>query len=139
MTKGKKIALWISLILIAVLLLAYLLLGLLGGKPGMSGFTVMHGTIRLYANGKDYVEIDENMYLYKDGALHKIIENEYESYRFLPEYDPADKQLSDLKDSTLYKEVVVSKDGKEFEATGFNVGLFGDAVNSLCYVPHEEK
>ncbi len=138
MVNAKKIVIWIVSTFIGFLLLAYLLLGFFWGKPGMDGFTVIHGVIRLHATGEDYVKVGENKYLYQDGTLYKIIENEYESYRFLIEYDPTGKQLSDLNDSTLYKEVIVSKDGKDFEAKGVNVGLLGDGVNSLYYVPYEE-
>ncbi len=131
--KAKKYIIIATSVLVGLLLLAYVALGIYSVKPGMNGFTVTNGTIRLVVTGKDYVKVGENRYLYREGSLHKIILNEYDSYRLLwqPEYD----HLSKVDETGLFKYVIVSKDGQEFKGTGN--GVWGIDARSIFYIPYE--
>ncbi len=136
--KAKKYIIIATSVLVGLLLLAYVALGIYSVKPGMNGFTVTNGMIRLVVTGKDYVKVGENKYLYREGSLHKIILNEYDSYRLLEVWQPEYDHLSEVNESGLLKAGIVSKDGQEFKGKGN--GVWGGLIDaySVFYIPYEE-
>lgn len=86
MTKRKKVCIIIATVLISVTLV-YLSVCLFSAKPGINGFAVTNGMIKMLVTDADYVKIGENKYIYREFALSKVIINEYDSYE-LSENDP---------------------------------------------------
>ena len=146
MSKVMKTALGIIIGVVGVLLLAYVVLCCMSAKPGMNGFTVTNGMIRLLVSGEDYIELGEDRYLYKAGSLGLIIENEYDSYLFTNEGYRYEKMVGqeltieyfyrENYESGLLKLSLVTKNDKVLKGSGVNVWswLVND-VNSLYYSP----
>lgn len=135
--KAKKYIIIAISVLVGLFLLAYVASCILSVKPGMNGFTVTNGMIRLVVTGKDYVKVDENKYLYRGGSLHEIILNEYDSYRLLEVWQPEYDHLSEVKESGLLKVGIVSKDGQEFKGKGNQVWDELIDAYSVVYIPYE--
>ena len=72
MYKHKTKIIVISCILIVLGIVSYLFLGIISDKPGMDGFAVTNGMIRMLISGKDYVKVGENRYLFRGGKLGEI-------------------------------------------------------------------
>lgn len=128
--------------LAGVVILFYLAVGFLGGKPGMNGFEVTNGVVRMMVTGQDYVRVRENRYLYKPGNLSQLIENEYDSFRFDEDkYKSPYDNFAEEDESTILKVGIVSKNGQDFEAHGVEVGIWsaitGKSIQSLYYAPCE--
>lgn len=119
--KTKKIIIIVASTLIGLLLMGYILLGSFSTKPGMNGFTVTNGMIRLLLSGEDYIKVGEDRYLYRSGSLHKIVEEEYDSYRINDTYHFDTEDLSKLGDSTVQKIVLVEKGGQQLKCKGVHV------------------
>ncbi len=135
--KAKKYIIIAISVLVGLFLLVYVAFCILSVKPGMNGFTVTNGMIRLVVTGKDYVKVDENKYLYRGGSLHEIILNEYDSYRLLEVWQPEYDHLSEVDESGLLKVGIVSKDGQEFKGKGNQVWDELIDAYSVFYTPYE--
>jgi len=132
MNKTKKILLISFSAVIGFLLLLYLLLGCFMKKPGMNGFTVTNGMIRLLLTDRDYVQVGENRYLFQKGCLSTLIETEYDSVRFKEEYEG----LSEMDENSLFKAAIVSKDGREYDLKG--VKVWDGKARSAYFKPFSE-
>ncbi len=144
MSKVKKMAIICISAFAGLILLIYLFLGFVSVKPGMGGFAVTNGMIRLLISDKDYVKVGENKYLFKDESFHKIVEAEYDSYRFEKSWPEEERQppLDEIYETSLIKACLVSKDGQEYKAATNGVwgSLFGlnGMYYSACFKPYEE-
>ena len=146
--KHKTKIIVISCILIVLGIVSYLFLGIISDKPGMDGFAVTNGMIRMLISGKDYVKVGENRYLFRGGKLGEIMQNEYDSYDYMDYYvGGAYKRplnLDDFEDdfsndSMLLKVAVVSKNGEQFKGGGVNVwNPLVKNCYSVYYYPYSE-
>lgn len=111
MVNAKKIVIWIISTFIGLLLVAYLLLGFFWDKPGIDGFSVLHGVVRLNITGEDYVKVGEDRYLFRNGEFQKLLETEYSSYFYADYYtDHIEHYDEPLTEFDLFKVCLVKKD-----------------------------
>ncbi len=130
MSKMKKIWIWIFSAIVALVLLAYGLLCVVSKKPGMSGFEVTNHMLELLMTGKDYVKVGEDRYLYRTGALHQIIEKDYDRC-----FWPNGEEYSN--ESTLMLYGLVLKNGEEYNPVGFTV--WTHKFHSAYFAPYTEE
>ena len=141
MTKVKKTIYILLSIFLGIALVFYLFIGFFLKRPGVNGFMIMHGMTEIVLTNKDYVKVGDDRYLYRDGSLRHIIENEYDTYSFLdniaPPYNELDYYYTDkYGESILFKGCRVYKDGKKLMP--ITMGIFETSVNTAYFVPDEK-
>ena len=78
MTKRKKIIISIVAVILAMILCCYLFLCLFSAKSGMHGYQVTNAMIYLLLTDKDCVKVGEDRYIYKEGQLGNIIDENFD-------------------------------------------------------------
>ena len=139
MKKTKTVFLISVSALLSIFLSAYLVLGFASTKVGISGFAVTNGMIRLLISDKDYVRVGKHKYLCKKESVHKIVEAEYDSYRFRKDTLSEEEKLlplDEIYETSLIKTCIVSKDGQEYKAA--TNGVWGNLfdLNGIYYAVH---
>ena len=136
MVNAKKIIICIISTFIGLLLVAYLLLGVFWDKPGIDGFSVLHGAVRLNITGEDYVKVGEDRYLFRKGKFQELLETEYSSYSYTDYIKYYDEPLTE---TDLFKVCLVKKGDEVLKPKGVNVGILVKGVHSAYFAPYEEK
>ena len=139
MKKGKKVILICVSALLSIFLSAYLVLGFASAKVGISGFAVTNGMIRLLISDKDYVRVGKHKYLFKEESFHKIVEAEYDSYRFRKNTLSEEEMLlplDEIYETSMIKTCIVSKDGQEYKAATNGVWSGSFDLNGIYYALH---
>ncbi len=148
MTKAKKITIFICSAVIFNLLALYfgLCLDATSYKPGMDGFMVTNGMIKLLASGKDYVKVGEDRYIFRESGLNQLFEEEYDSYSLHDWYISHPESEKDIEQyiekygyvTSIFKVSYVDKNGEKLRGVSLSVWGSLSGFSSVYFIPYVE-
>lgn len=108
------------IVMVIIVVLGYIRAGIVYTNCGISGFSVVNGLIRMSISGENIVKLGENKFLYKEGNLAKVIENNYEYVSFDGEamIETDGLSLSEKAEHIVPANIIVKKDGNYYKLVG---------------------
>lgn len=132
MVRQKKIILAVAaciLVLLFALLFKYVCDGY---DHDVDGLTAMVSSVRLMISGDDYINVGKDKYVFRAGALRKLIAEQYGEYTM---YAGKQGDEDDEESEILYAGTVI-KDGKKYNPAG--LPIFHQNFYSVNFRPYSE-